>query len=37
MHPHDAAKKLKKLVDAKRIVTLRTDHEVFYKIAEKGQ
>ncbi len=35
LHPHDAAKKLKKLVDEKRITTLRTSHEVFYKITEK--
>jgi len=34
LHPHDAAKKLKKLVDEKRITTLRTSHEVFYKILE---
>jgi len=37
LHPHDAAKKLKKLVDEKRITTLRTSHEVFYKILERGQ
>jgi wyosine [tRNA(Phe)-imidazoG37] synthetase (radical SAM superfamily) len=35
LHPHDAAKKLKKLADEKRITALRTDHDVFYKIAEK--
>ncbi len=34
LHPHDAAKTLKKLVDEKRITTLRTDHEVFYKTTE---
>lgn len=34
LHPHDAAKKLKKLVDEKRITTLRASHEVFYKILE---
>jgi len=37
LHPHDAAKKLKILVDEKRITTLRADHDVFYKIAEKGE
>jgi len=37
LHPHDAAKKLKILVDEKRITTLRADHDVFYKIAEKGR
>jgi wyosine [tRNA(Phe)-imidazoG37] synthetase (radical SAM superfamily) len=37
LHPHDAAKKLKKLVDEKRITTLRGDHDVFYKIVEKGR
>lgn len=36
LHPHDAAKKLKKLVDEKLITTLRTERDVFYKIAEKG-
>jgi wyosine [tRNA(Phe)-imidazoG37] synthetase (radical SAM superfamily) len=35
LHPHDAAKKLKRLADEKRITVLRTDHNVFYKIAEK--
>ncbi len=35
LHPHDAVKKLKKLVDEKRITTLRTSHEVFYKISDK--
>lgn len=34
LHSHDAAKKLKRLVDEKRITTLRTSHEVFYKILE---
>jgi len=37
LHPHEAAKMLKKLVDEERIRTLRADHEVFYKIVEKGQ
>ena len=37
LHPHDAAKKLKKLVDEKRITTLRAGHDVFYKIVEKGR
>ncbi len=37
LHPHDAAKKLKKLVDEKRITTLRTEHDLFYKIAEKQE
>ncbi len=36
LHPHDAAKKLKMLVDEKRITTLRTSREVFYKITEKN-
>lgn len=35
LHPHDAAKRLGQLADEKRIVTLRTDHDVFYKITEK--
>ncbi len=35
LHPHDAVKKLKKLIDEKRITTLRTSHDVFYTIAEK--
>ena len=37
LHPHDAAKRLKRLTDEKRITAMRTDHEVFYKIAEKGK
>jgi len=37
LHPHDAAKKLKNLVDEKRITTLRTAHDVFYKIVGKGR
>lgn len=36
LHPHDAAKRLKKLTDEKRITTLRTQHDVLYKIAERG-
>ncbi len=35
LHPHDAAKRLKRLVDEKRITVLRTDQTVFYKIAQK--
>jgi wyosine [tRNA(Phe)-imidazoG37] synthetase (radical SAM superfamily) len=34
LHRHEAVKKLKKLVDEKRITTLRTSHELFYKILE---
>ena len=34
LHPHEAAKMLKKLADEKRITTLRADHDVFYKISE---
>lgn len=37
LHPHDAAKKLKKLVDEKLITTLRTERDVFYKIAEQRE
>lgn len=37
LHPHDAAKKLKILVDEKRITTLRADHDVFYMIAEQSR
>lgn len=37
LHPHDAAKKLKTLADEKRIMTMRTEHDVFYKIAERNQ
>ena len=37
LHPHDAAKRLQRLVDEKEITTLRTDHAIFYKIAEKVQ
>lgn len=37
LHPHDAAKKLKKLADEKRITTLHTDQDVFYKTVEKAQ
>ena len=35
LHPHEAAKKLKKLADEKRITTLRAEHDVFYKIVGK--
>jgi wyosine [tRNA(Phe)-imidazoG37] synthetase (radical SAM superfamily) len=35
LNPHEAAKRLQRLVDEKRITSLRTDHAVFYKIAEK--
>ncbi|PKN71088.1 MAG: radical SAM protein [Deltaproteobacteria bacterium HGW-Deltaproteobacteria-12] len=35
LHPQDAVKKLKKLLDEKRITTLRTSHAVFYKISDK--
>jgi wyosine [tRNA(Phe)-imidazoG37] synthetase (radical SAM superfamily) len=35
LNPHDAAKRLQRLVDEKGITALRTDHAVFYKIAEK--
>jgi wyosine [tRNA(Phe)-imidazoG37] synthetase (radical SAM superfamily) len=37
LHPHNATKKLQKLADEKRITTLRTEHDVFYIIAEKGR
>lgn len=37
LHPHDAAKKLKSLVDKKLITMLRADHDVFYKILEKDR
>jgi wyosine [tRNA(Phe)-imidazoG37] synthetase (radical SAM superfamily) len=37
LHPHNATKKLQKLADEKRITTLRTEHDVFYVIAEKGR
>lgn len=37
LHPHEAVKKLKKLADENRITTLRAEHDVFYKIAEKGR
>lgn len=37
LHPHDAAKKLKRLVDERLITTLRTGHDLFYIISEKGQ
>jgi len=37
LNPHEAAKRLQRLVDEKRITSLRTDHAVFYKIAEKVQ
>lgn len=32
LHPHDAAKRLKRLVDEKQITVLRAEHDVFYKI-----
>lgn len=34
LHPHAAAKKLKKLTDEKRVTTFRLGHDVFYKITE---
>jgi wyosine [tRNA(Phe)-imidazoG37] synthetase (radical SAM superfamily) len=37
LNPHDAAKRLQRLVDEKGIMALRTDHAVIYKIAEKVQ
>lgn len=35
LHPHDAAKRLQRLIEEHLITTLRTDKAVFYKIAEK--
>lgn len=37
LNPHDAAKRLRRLVDEKRITALRTDHAVIYKTVEKGK
>ncbi len=35
LHPHDAAKRLKKLLDEKRITMLRADNDLFYKVQGK--
>jgi wyosine [tRNA(Phe)-imidazoG37] synthetase (radical SAM superfamily) len=35
LHPHEAVKIIKILVDEKRIKTLRADHDVFYKILDQ--
>ncbi len=35
LHPHDAAKRLQRLIDEKMITALRVEHDIFYKIAEK--
>lgn len=32
LHPHDAAKRLKKLIDEKQITVVRAEHDVFYKV-----
>jgi hypothetical protein len=37
LHPHDAVKRLNRLVEEKQITALRTDKAIFYKIEEKFQ
>lgn len=35
LHPHDAAKRLQRLVEERAITAIRADHDLFYKISEK--
>lgn len=37
LHPHDAAKRLKNLMDQHRISSMRVDHGLFYKISEDNK
>ncbi len=36
LHPHDAAKRLQRLVEERTITTIRADHDLFYKLSGKG-
>jgi len=37
LHSQEAVKNLKTLMDEKRIMTLYINHDIFYKISEKGR